>query len=118
MFISFIENIKTIAECITAISAAIIVLSTAIKIFTKPLKKVKHNFLKPFFIGVFSENGTKYKFFKGLKAYKEYQSREKNILNTLIQESKMEDVYIINFEELQKAGLDSKILIKYTKHKY
>lgn len=117
MSIKAIENIKIIAECITAISAAIIVVSTAIKTVNNVFNKFKNNFFNPFFIGTFSENGTKARFFKGLKAHKEYQRREKNILNTFLQDYKMEDVYIVNLKELQKIVLDSKILIKYTKRK-
>lgn len=111
---TIIEWIKLIAECITAVSAAVIVLQKAIDVLPNWIirffEKIK-DFLHLFFLGFTEIDGKKIRGFKAIKANKE---RIKTIINAVAPNLKTEEVLILNQAELQKILTDSKIFTKET----
>ena len=94
----FLEQTKFIAELITSISTALIVIYHLIKL-CNPIR----NFLKitvpAFFIGYTNINGKKTRFFKGLKLRRE---RNNNIIKAISTDVEMEEILVLD----KKALLD------------
>lgn len=102
------EIIKFTAELITSISAALIVLERACKIVSPFIKKAKIA-IKLFFIGTTDTNGKKVKLFKAFKVNREYQEQFKNVLKSLVPDSEMKEMLVLNEKELLKALAESRI---------
>lgn len=110
---TILENIKFIAELITSISAAAIVLKKAIDIIPcakRVFVRIKDS-LHLFFIGFTEIDGKKIRGFKAIKADKE---RTQAIINAVAPNLETEEVFVLNRAELQKIITDSKIFTKVT----
>ena len=108
----FFEILKLIAETITAISAAVIVI---IHLKNKLPIAIKNFFIQTipiFFKGFSIENDKKVRFFKALKLQKEQKQQYKDILKALKPNLSTEEVLILNKAELFEALLNSKIITK------
>ena len=114
---AFLENITFIAECVTAISAAIIVLRQALKIIPKPLRRFFTKVIPVFLFGFTTLDGKKAWFFRAVKAQKEYQAQFQNIFKTLAPDFEMEDVLVLNTSELIPFLSESKLFKKTTLRK-
>ena len=112
-----IENIKFIAECVTAISAAIIVLRQALKIVPKSLQEFFTKVIPVFLCGFTTLDGKKAWFFRAVKAQKEYQAQFQNIFKTLAPDFEMEEVLVLNTSELIPFLSESKLFKKTTLRK-
>jgi len=95
---NFLEQVKCIAELITTISTAFIVLKQATKL-CNPIKNFFKITVPAFFIGYTDINGKKTRFFKGLKLRRE---RTTEIIKVISTDVEMEDVLVLN----KKALLD------------
>ena len=115
--IPVIENITFIAECVTAISAAIIVLRQALKLFPKSLRRFFTKVIPVFFCGFTTLDGKKAWFFRAVKAQKEYQARFQNIFKTLAPDFEMEEVLVLNTSELIPFLSESKLFTKVPRRK-
>ena len=107
-----IKTIKFIAECITAISAAIIVLGQVLKIIPKPLQEFFTKVIPVFFCGRKTMDGKKVWFFRAVKAQKEQQAQFQNIFKTLAPDFEMEEVLVLNTSELIPFLSESKLFTK------
>lgn len=115
--ITFLENIKFIAECVTAISAAIIVFGQVLKIIQKLIQKFRTSVIPVFFCGFTTLDGKKAWFFRAVKAQKEQQAQFQNIFKTLAPDFEMEDVLVLNTSELIPFLSESKLFKKTTLRK-
>jgi len=79
---TFLSTLKLIAETITAISAAIIVL---MHLWSKAPKKIKRKikYILIFIFGTKDLNGKNVYFCNAVKAYKENNERQQNIMKVL-----------------------------------
>lgn len=114
---SVIENIKFIAECVTAISAAIIVFGQVLKIIQKLIQKFRTSVIPVFFCGFTTATGEKARFFRAVKAQKEQQAQFQNIFKTLAPDFEMEEVLVLNTSELIPFLSESKLFTKVTLRK-
>ena len=114
---TFLENIKFIAECVTTVSAAIIVLRQALKIVPKSLQEFFTKVIPVFLCGFTPLYGKKAWFFRAVKAQKEYQAQFQNIFKTLAPDFEMEEVLVLNTSELIKFLSESKVFTKVTLRK-
>jgi hypothetical protein len=106
-FFCIIEVLKHIAEAITAIATAIIIIITLVK----KIPKLKYFFIKirtnirSFFIGTLLPNGRRVRFFRGLK---EQRNVREAILKTISTDCQMEDVLVLDknalFDIISKSG--------------
>ena len=115
--ITILENIKFIAECVTTVSAAIIVLRQALKIVPKPLQEFFTKVIPVFFCGFTTATGEKARFFRAVKAQKEQQAQFQNIFKTLAPDFEMEEVLVLNTSELIPFLSESKLFKKVTLRK-
>lgn len=83
-----IENIKTFAEMITAISTALIVVKSLIEKLPKKIKIFFTKTIPDFFTGTTDEKGKKVRFFKGLKLLKEYHETQQRIISVVKEDYK------------------------------
>jgi len=92
----YLEQIKFIAELITSIATALIVVKHLFKL-CNPIKKFFNITVPEFFKGYTNYNGKKIRFFKGLKL-----QREENIAinKALLKDVEMEDVLVLDKEKL------------------
>jgi hypothetical protein len=93
-----LEYIKFIAEMITSVATAFIVLKELCKRYN-PIKNFIKRIVPAFFIGYTSPNGKKTRFFKGLKLRHEEHIA---IIKALSPDIEMEDVLVLD----KKALLD------------
>ena len=112
-----IKTIKFIAECITTVSAAIIVLGQALKLFPKSLRRFFTNVIPVFFCGCKTMDGKKVWFFRAVKAQKEQQAQFQNIFKTLAPDFEMEEVLVLNTSELIPFLSESKLFTKVPRRK-
>jgi predicted small secreted protein len=94
------ETLKFIAEVITSIATAIIVITHLIKFMFKQYNRVKIFFkttFPMFFKGVTNLEGKKVRFFKGLKQQRE---RNKNILKAISPDFQEEDILVLDKKAL------------------
>jgi hypothetical protein len=92
----FMELIKFIAELITSIAAASIVVIQLIKL-CNPIKKYFRITVPEFFAGYTDEDGKKIRFFKGIKRQREQDA----IINkALAPDFKTEEVLVLDKEKL------------------
>ncbi len=114
---NFIKTIKLIAELITAISAAIIVVEQALKKFPKPIREFFIKVVPVFFCGFTTATGKKTRFFQAVKAYKDQQKRFQNIVKALVPDSDTEEIFVLNTSELIKFLSESTMFTKITRRK-
>lgn len=112
----FIETIKVIAETVTAISAAIIVIGQALKILPKPVREFFTR-ISVFFCGFKTSTDEKTRFFRAVKAYKAQQEQWQNIVKTLAPDFGTEEIFVLNMPELRKFLSESKLFTKVTQRK-
>lgn len=113
----FILTAKEIAELVTSISAAIIVLIQAFKIIPKPIKNFLVKTIPVFFCGVTTDTKKKVRFFKALKFRKEKQEQLKTLLNVLAHGFETEEYLVLNKSELNRVLTESKLFTKVTLRK-
>jgi hypothetical protein len=97
-----IETVKLIAEVITSIAAASIVVIHLVQLMCKLCTSMKIFFkttFKMFFNGFTTLDGKKVRFCKGLKKHRE---RQKNILEAVLPNHEMENILVLD----KKALLD------------
>ena len=112
-----IENIKFIAECVTAISAAIIVFGQVLKIIPKSLQEFFTKVIPVFFCGFTTLDGKKAWFFRAVKAQKEYQQLQRDIIKAVAPDFEMEEVLVLNTSELIPFLSESKLFTKVPRRK-
>jgi len=93
-----LETIKLIAEVITSVATALIVISHLAK-FLKPAKRFFKITVPLFFKGTKNYNGKTIRFFKGLKLQRQ---QSENIVKAIAPNFEMEEVLVLN----KKALLD------------
>ena len=103
-----LEIIKFLAELITSISAAIIVLERVFIIVAPVMRRVKKP-IKLFFVGIKDTNGKKVRLFKAIKVNREYQKQLKELVKVVAPDIEMKEILVLNKEELLKAIAESKI---------
>lgn len=100
------EFLKNLAETITAISTAVIVIITASKKLPKGIKA----FFFMFFGGIQNDEGKKLRFFKALKQNKENYERTQRIIKAIIEpNNKSEEYLVLNKDALEELIKDSKL---------
>lgn len=109
---NIISAIKEVAELVTAISAAIIVLIHAFKIIPKPIKNFLMKTIPVFFCGVTTDTKKKVRYFKALKLRKEQQEQLKAMLNVLAPDFETEEYLVLNKSELNRVLYESKLFTK------
>ena len=92
----FLEQVKFIAEVITSIATAIIVMKQLGKL-CNPIKNFFRITVSAFFIGYTDSNGKKTRLFKGLKLRRE---RNIAIIRAISPDVEMENVLVLNKEAL------------------
>jgi len=97
MCIVILENIKLIAEVITSIATAGVIISHLFKFCNPTIKKFFKITVPLFFKGYTDIYGKKHLFFKGLKVKRE---REIKIINAISKNAEAEDVLVLDKEAL------------------
>lgn len=111
-----ITNVKLIAETITAICAAIIVLRHLVGIIPKPIKIFFSETVPLFFCGL--DNGkNRIRFFKALRFRKEQKKQFLNIVQALHSDCEQEEIFILNKRELVNFLCESKVFTKVIRDK-
>lgn len=108
---TILSYIKLVAETVTAISAAIILL---IHLWGKFPSRIK-NILKYFAIfihGTIDYAGNKVYFFNATRFYKEHKEQQQNIVKALTAEYSFEDVLILDKQKLYSKLNETEIIIK------
>lgn len=109
----YIEIVKLIAETITAISAAIILIQKIYKSTPQNFQEFFEKIIPAFLRGGFDiTTGKKVYFYKAVKKYIEQKESKKNIINALAKNMKTEEMFIIDTNTLQKFLSESNILTK------
>lgn len=107
-----ISTIKEIAELITSISAAFIVVRQALKILPQSIKDFFVKVIPVFFCGIATENKGKVRFFKALKIKKEQQEQFKSVLKSITSEIETEEYLVLNKTELNRVLTESRLFKK------
>jgi hypothetical protein len=103
---NFLEVIKTLAEVITSVAAAFVVITNLFHFCSNPTIKKFFNYTIPLFLkGYTNLEGKKTRFFKGLKL----QHEEDAIITKAIlpPDFKMEDVLVLDKKALTEFILNS-----------
>lgn len=116
MISGLIENAKLIAETVTAISAAIIVLGQALKFVPKPMREFFTKTVPMFFCGVTTAAGEKLRFIRAVKAYRAQQAQFQNIVKALT-DFETDEVFVLNPSRLFTFLSESKLFTKVTRRK-
>jgi N-acetylglutamate synthase-like GNAT family acetyltransferase len=93
---TYLENIKLVAELITSIATAFILLKH-LTIIYNPINKFLKITVPAFFIGCLAPDGKKIRFFKGLKRQRE---QDIEINKVIAKDFEMEEVFVLNKEKL------------------
>lgn len=109
-----ISVLKFIAETITAISTAFVVIFHLCKVIPQPVKNFFGKTMPLFFNGTIKSDGKKVRFFKALRINTEQQKQQKNIIQTLTSNLKTEEILVLNKTELFRFLSDSNIFTKVT----
>lgn len=109
---NIISAIKEVAELVTSISAAIIVLRQAFRIIPKPIKDFFVKTIPVFFCGVTTDSKKRVRFFKALKFRKEQQEQLKAMLSVLATDFETEEYLVLNKSELNRVLSESKLFTK------
>ena len=105
----YLEKIKLIAELITSIATAFILLKQLVKLYN-PIKEFFLITVPAFFIGYTDINGKKIRFFKGLHLRRE---REILIINAISKNFEAEDVLVLDKGALFDIISNSCVFRKY-----
>lgn len=114
-----LSNIKLIAETVTTISTAFIVIYNVIKLILRS-SKINTFFTKTiplFFKGTMTDDKKKVRGFKAVQIDKEYQMRFQNIIDTLAPNITSDEVLILDKVELIRVLSESSIFKKVTSRK-
>ena len=114
---NYIEILKLIAETITAISAAFIVLIHLFNIIPKNIKCFFSKTLPLFMKGTKDTEGKHVRGFKAIRIQKTNQETTRQIINAIAPEYETEEILILNKKELMKIINDSKIFNHVQKRK-
>ena len=95
---------KDVAEAITAISTAIIILISIVKLLPSPIKNFFTKIIPTFFCGFTDANGKKSFFFKAVKARNSQQEQLRDVLQSLTQ--------VLNEKELANFLSETKLFTK------
>ena len=106
-----IGKIKLIAETVTAISTAIIVVKHLWERTPKNIKNILE-YIVVFFHGTKDFTGKKIYFCNAVKAIKEHKEQQQNIIKALTAEYSFEDVLILDKQKLYNKLNEAKIIIK------
>ena len=106
-----IGKIKLIAETVTAISTAIIVVKHLWERTPKNIKNILE-YIVVFFHGTKDFTGKKNYFCNAVKAIKEHKEQQQNIIKALTAEYSFEDVLILDKQKLYNKLNEAKIIIK------
>ena len=112
-----IEIIKLIAETVTAISAAIVVLIHLFRIIPKSIKLFFSKTLPLFIKGTKDTEGKHVRGFKAIRIHITNQETTQQIINAIAPEYDTEEMLILNKKEFIKIIDESKIFIHYQKRK-
>ncbi len=114
---TYISIMKEIAEAVTAISAAWIVVSKAVKLLPRPIKHFFVKTLPVFFCGTINESGQRVRFLKALKEKKAQEEQQRNIIQALALDFDTEEILVFNTRELSNFLLESKVVTKVSRRK-
>ena len=104
------SNIKEIAEAITAVNTAVLLLIGIFKFLPKSVKTFFSETVPVFFKGIFDlEEKKKVRFFKAVKIKKEQKERQKNIIQVISKDFDSEEVLVVNKAEWKKFLLESNL---------
>lgn len=105
----YIEFIKLIAETVTAISAAIVVLIHLFKIIPKSIKVFVSKTIPLFIKGTENIEGKHVRGFKAIRIHKSNQETIQQIVNAISEKCETEEILVLNKKELLKLIDESKI---------
>ena len=108
---------KDVAEAITAISTAIIILISIVKLLPSPIKNFFTKIIPTFFCGFTDANGKKSFFFKAVKARNSQQEQLKDVLQSLTRNCKFEEFLVLNEKELANFLSETKLFTKISRRK-
>lgn len=114
---NYIEILKLIAETITAISAAFIVLIHLFNILPKNIKCFFSKTIPLFIKGTKNTEGKHVRGFKAIRIHKANQETTQQIINAISPEYKTEEILVLNKKELMKMIEESKIFNHFQKRK-
>ena len=100
------------AEAITAISTAIIVLISIVKLLPSPIKNFFTKIIPTFFCGFTDANGKKSFFFEAVKTRNSQQEQLRNVLHSLTQNCEFEEFLVLNEKELDNFLSETKLFTK------
>lgn len=112
-----VATAKEIAEAVTSISAALILLANVFKHSPKPIKRFFAETLPTFLCGFTNANGKKFRFFNAIKEKKEQQVQFKNIVQILAANYESEEIFVLNQKEFLDFLTTSKIFTKISRRK-
>ena len=97
---------KDVAEAITAISTAIIILISIVKLLPSPIKNFFTKIIPTFFCGFTDANGKKSFFFNS------QQEQLRDVLHSLTQDCEFEEFLVLNEKELANFLSETKLFTK------
>lgn len=106
---NYLEIIKLIAETITAISAAIVVLIHLFKIIPKSIKLFFSKTIPLFIKGTKNIDGKYVRGFKAIHVHKSNQETMQQIIQAISPEYETEEILVLNKNELLRFLDESKI---------
>ncbi len=106
---NYLEIIKLIAETITAISAAIVVLIHLFKIIPKSIKLFFSKTIPLFIKGTKNIDGKYVRGFKAIHVHKSNQETMQQIIQAISPEYETEEILVLNKKELLSFLDESKV---------
>lgn len=106
---NYLEIIKLIAETITAISAAIVVLIHLFKIIPKSIKLFFSKTIPLFIKGTKNKDGKYVRGFKAIHVHKSNQETMQQIIQAISPEYETEEILVLNKKELLSFLDESKV---------
>lgn len=106
---NYLEIIKLIAETITAISAAIVVLIHLFKIIPKSIKLFFSKTIPLFIKGTKNIDGKYVRGFKAIHVHKSNQETMQQIFQAISPEYETEEILVLNKKELLRFLDESKV---------
>lgn len=106
---NYLEIIKLIAETITAISAAIVVLIHLFKIIPKSIKLFFSKTIPLFIKGTKNIDGKYVRGFKAIHVHKSNQETMQQIIQAISPEYETEEILVLNKKELLRFLDESKV---------
>ena len=106
---NYLEIIKLIAETITAISAAIVVLIHLFKIIPKSIKLFFSKTIPLFIKGTKNIDGKYVRGFKAIHVHRSNQETMQQIIQAISPEYETEEILVLNIKELLRFLDESKV---------